>query len=324
VASVTELTIPGDIRLRIYTPAGGPERRPVLAWIHGGGFILGDLYTAGGTCRALANRSGAIVVAVEYRLAPEHPLTAGHDDCLAAVRWLSEHADEIGGSSLAVGGDSAGGALAAVVAQRCAEEGIELALQVLVYPATDLAGEYPSNIENGDGLMLSSENIEWIRAHIRQVSDLADPELSPLLTDDVSNVAPAVIVTAGFDPIRDEGLAYGEKLREAGVPVRSLHYPDQVHGFLSFDRVIHGARDALDRIGAIIAGDVLDDGVYETRANPLRHLSPTTVAQRYNETRVTQVIVAEWLQQQAFKTVSRSWRLAVAVTPWRVRPRRRP
>ena len=331
VLSVAERRIPGPagpVNLRIYTPAGGAEHRPVLAWIHGGGFILGDLYTAGATCRALANRSGAIVVAIQYRLAPEHHLTDGLEDCMTAVRWLAEHAEEIGGESgaLAVGGDSAGGALAALAAQRCAAEGIVLALQVLVYPATDLAGEYPSHAENATGFMLTSENIAWIRTHMSEVVDLEDPALSPLLHDDVSAVAPALVVTAGYDPIRDEGLAYAARLREAGVPTRSLHYPGQIHGFMSFDRVLHGGRDALERVGASLAGVFAEgelgpdrDGVHESRAPRLAALSPATLAQRLNETRVTQVLAAEWLQQQAFSAVSRTWRLA---TPSRGRRRR--
>lgn len=310
----------GDVRLRVYTPEAGPERRrPVLAWFHGGGFLLGDLYTAGGTCRALANRSGAIVVAVEYRLAPEHDLRVGHEDCLAAVRWLAEHAREIGGDPrrLAVGGDSAGGTLAARVAQRAGELGLSLALQVLVYPATDLAGEYPSHAENEIGYLLTKENISWMNGHISTVSDIEDPGLSPLLSPDVSGVAPALVVTAGYDPLRDPGLAYLARLRQAGTGVQLLHYADHVHGFMSFDRVLRGGRDVLGRIGTG-AACVFDtgafepgiDGVYvDNRPSWLRPPGPAAVRQRWNEARVGQLMAAEWAQAGGSRVAARTRKL---------------
>jgi acetyl esterase len=260
----------GGVTLRIYTPATGSSPRGVLAWIHGGGFIAGDLYTAGGMCRALANRSGAIVVAVGYRRAPEHPLETARADCLAAVRWLAEHAAEIGGDPrrLAVGGDSAGGALAAAVAHDCGHRGgPPLCAQVLVYPATDLDGDHPSLHENARGYLLTRERIEWIRSLLSQVSDLSAPGASPLDIPDLRGLPPAVVVTAGFDPLRDEGLAYVRRLREAGVPVELLHYPGEVHGFMSFDRVLLGARDAVDRVGSLVAtvvvGGLAGSGVEE-------------------------------------------------------------
>lgn len=327
VMSVSERLIPGPagtLRLRIYVPEG-PEGRPVLAWIHGGGFILGDLYTAGATCRALARRSGAIVVAIEYRLAPEHDLHAGLEDCLCAVRWLAGHADTIGGdpARLAVGGDSAGGALAARVAQRAAALDVPLALQVLVYPATDLGGEYPSHSENTTGYMLTGEQIAWFRRHIDEVSDLHDPALSPLRTPDVSGLAPALVVTAGFDPLRDEGLAYAARLREAAVGVRSLHYADHIHGFMSFDRVLRGGRDALDRIAASVAHTFAEgvfgpgvDGFYVSEGRSSSNgLTAAAARQRWNEARVTQILAADWMQDQTLAVASRTWNLMTRAGP---------
>ena len=264
VVSVDVRTIDGPggpLALRIYTPATTGSPRPVLAWFHGGGFVAGDLYTAGGMCRALANRSGAIVVAAGYRRAPEHPLEAAREDCLAALAWLAGHAGEIGGDRrrLAVGGDSAGGALAAGAAHEWMRRGgAALRAQLLVYPATDLDGDLPSLRENARGYLLTRERIDWIRGHLSRVSDLGAPAASPLDIPDLRGVAPAVVVTAGFDPLRDEGIAYVRRLREAGVPVELLHYPGQIHGFMSFDRVLVGARDALDRVGSLLAGAFRD------------------------------------------------------------------
>ncbi len=253
VAAVTDHEIAGPggvIRLRAYRPEGvGPFG--VLVWLHGGGFVVGDLYTAGATARALANRSGAVVVAVQYRLVPENSLDAGYADCLTAVEWAAGHAVELGGTPgrLAVGGDSAGGGFAALVAQECLRRGIPLAAQLLVYPATDLTGSTQSTAETMPG-PLSLAWLDWLRGQIRSVSDLFDPKWSALRAADLAGVAPAVVLTAGFDPLRDEGIAYARALAAAGVQVRHLHYPGQIHGFVALDRVLTGGRDALDRLGA--------------------------------------------------------------------------
>lgn len=240
----------GPIATRLYVPSSGVRPYPVLIWFHGGGFILGDLEVADGTCRAIANRSGAAVLSVDYRLAPEHPLMASRDDCIAATRWVHQHGAERGldPQRLAVGGDSAGGNLAAVVAQHCANHGPQLTMQVLVYPATDLQTDYKDH-PCAEGFMLSNEVMAWIRAQVPE--DLARPDvrLSPAMAENLAGVAPALVITAGCDPLREDGLRYIERLREAGVPVASLHYPGQFHGFLTFDLILHGARDALDRIG---------------------------------------------------------------------------
>ncbi len=310
VRSAHALAIPGPagpIRLRVYTPAAGSEPRGLLAYFHGGGFIVGDLYTAGGTCRALANRSGMVVVAVGYRLAPEHPLDAGRADCLAAVEWLAEHAPQLGADPerLAVGGDSAGGLLAAAVAQECARRGRpRLAAQLLVYPATDLASDTPSQHENARGYLLTRERLAWVRGEIAKVTDLGDRRLSPLHAPELGAVAPAIVVTAGFDPVRDEGLAYAERLRGAGVPVHALHHPGQIHGFVSFDRVLSGATDALCRVGHALAaatapegrGWGLEDG--GSQLGPLATLRWLHPRQRWNEALVSGMFVREQLARR--------------------------
>ncbi|SMG59547.1 alpha/beta hydrolase [Paraburkholderia susongensis] len=259
VARVETLSIPGPhkpIRLKIYRPSVTAEAAPALLWFHGGGFVMGGLATADAICRHIAMASGVTVVAVRYRLAPEHDLYAGRADCMAAMDWivLEGHSLGIDTTRLAVGGDSAGGNLAAAVAQRHTEQaGTALRLQVLVYPATNLRDDFASKAENASRYMLTSASIDAIRVLITQGrTDLADPWISPAFTHELHNLPPAVVVTAGFDPIRDDGLAYAGRLREAGVPVELLHYAGQFHGFLNFDGVLRAARDALERIGTTL------------------------------------------------------------------------
>jgi acetyl esterase/lipase len=177
------------------------------------------------------DRTGAVVVGVQYRLAPEHPLEAGREDCLAAVAWLSAHAEELGAdpATLTIGGDSAGGMLAAATAQTwAASGGAPLAAQVLFYPATDLLSDLPSNRENAHGYLMTRERLDWIRGELAKVSDLADPRLSPLRAASVAGVAPAIVVTAGFDPIRDEGarLRRAPALRRRARSVAALSRAD--------------------------------------------------------------------------------------------------
>lgn len=302
VASVSQREIPGeagDVQLRIYRPYGVRRPSPALVWFHGGGFVFGDLYTAGATCRALANTSGATVIAVRYRLAPEHPLQAGVADCLTGLHWVADHAAELelDTRQLAVGGDSAGGGLAALVAQRIVVGGPRLAAQVLVYPATELTASYPSASEPMPGL-LGSAWTRWIRSRIAEVSDLDDPTLSAVRAVDLSGVAPAIVVTAGFDPLRDEGLHYAERLREAGVPVRLLHFPGQIHGFLTLDRVLSAGRYGLRRLGAELAlaftegvePGVEDDLPWVPELERLLWLRPS---QRWHELKVGAIVLRE-------------------------------
>ncbi len=235
VKELQEITVPGgagDRAARLYRPDGsGPF--PTTVFFHGGGFVIGDLDTHDQACRRLCRDARTVVLSVDYRLAPEHPFPAGVEDALAAVRWAADHLDELGGSDrLGVGGDSAGGNLAAVVSQAMPEL---VTAQLLVYPAVDMAGDYPSRVENARGYFLDVEMMEWFFAHY--VTDVAgidpqDPRLSPLHATSLEGQPPAVVVTAELDPLRDEGEAYAEKLSAAGVEVVVKRYDGLIHGFL--------------------------------------------------------------------------------------------
>jgi acetyl esterase len=261
VAAVTEVVAPGpggDIPIRMYEPpaesrAGEPgdDRPPgVLAYFHGGGWTIGSVETHDALCRGLAVGSGAVVASVEYRLAPEHPYPAAVEDAVAATRWLAEHAGELGadGSRLAVGGDSAGGNLATVVARLLRDEGPPLAFQLLVYPTTDLGLGHPSVDENGEGYFLTKDTMLWFRRHYLGDRDVSDPSASPLRADPESlrGLPPALVVTAEYDPLRDEGEAYAEALRAAGVDVRATRYDGVIHGFVAMSAWVPDGKAALD------------------------------------------------------------------------------
>ena len=235
---------------RVYRPMdAGPGPLPVLAWFHGGGWVIGDLDTAEPTVRRLANRSGFVVVSVDYRLAPEQPFPAAVDDCWAVTSWLARDAGELGGdaSAIAVGGDSAGGNLAAVVSLLARDAGIALRHQLLVYPVTDLTSESASYAENGEGYLLTADTMRWFINHYTGPEQRHDWRASPLLADDVAGVAPAHVISAGFDPLRDEGDAYAERLAVAGVPVAHDRIPAAIHGFFAFTAVTPLAGEAMDR-----------------------------------------------------------------------------
>jgi acetyl esterase len=245
----------GERPARIYRPEGdGPW--PTTVYLHGGGFVIGDLDTHDQLCRRLCRDAGTVVVSVDYRLAPEHPFPAGLEDALAATRWAADHLDDLGGTDrLAVGGDSAGGNLAAVVAQRMPDR---LAAQLLLYPATDMGGEYPSREENAEGYFLDAPTMLWfLQQYVGSVTDLdeGDPRLSPLLGD-LTGVATALVVTAEFDPLRDEGNEYAARLEAAGVPVDHVTYPGLIHGFMEMVPWSPAAAAAVDdviaRIGKLL------------------------------------------------------------------------
>jgi len=254
VASIEDRTVSGpngEVPVRIYRPEGaGPVG--VLVWIHGGGWVIGDLDTADPTARKLCASSEVVVVSVDYGLAPEHPAPEPLQDCWSVLEWVAAHAAEIGGdaSRLAVGGDSAGGNLAAVIAQRSAAEGgPQLLLQALVYPVTDLTMSQPSYIENGEGYFLTAKGMAWFTAHyLSGGAEARDAEQSPLFAQDLAGVAPAVVVTAEFDPLRDEGEAYAAKLEAAGVPVTVQRYDGMVHGFFSMSSITPVADQAVDMV----------------------------------------------------------------------------
>jgi acetyl esterase len=231
----------GSIPVRHYTPVrsegSGPE--PLLVFFHGGGFVVGDLETHDDLCRLMCRDAGVHVLAIDYRLAPEHPAPAAIEDCYAAYRWALEHAAELGAdpSRIAVGGDSAGGNLSAVVCQLARTDGIDLpALQLLLYPATNFAADTRSKTLFADGYFLTKKDMDWFRDNYLGGSslDTADPRISPLLADDLAGLPPAMVLTGGFDPLRDEGNQYADALSAAGVPVDHRQFGPLVHGFANF------------------------------------------------------------------------------------------
>ena len=252
VATVLDRTIPGPegaIGVRIYTPdAAAPL--PLLVYLHGGGFVTGSLDTHDPLCRALANRAACTVLSVDYRLAPEHRFPAALDDSHAALRWAADHAAELGvdAERIAVGGDSAGGNLAAATALRCRERGPRLCHQLLIYPVIAPDFETASYRENAEGYLLTRGMMMWFwRQYLADPAQGNDPEAAPLRAPDHAGLAPATVITAEFDPLRDEGEAYAARLREAGVPTELLRYDGQIHAFVSFADRFDRGREAIDR-----------------------------------------------------------------------------
>ena len=244
VASTDERTIAGVPCLVVVPEGEGPF--PVLVWYHGGGWVIGSAEESAPTCRDLAAKAGCIVVDVDYRLAPEHPYPAPADDCIAVASWVRANAGELGGDPgrVAVGGDSAGGNLAAVTA--LAVPG--LVHQLLVYPATDLTLTHPSIDENGEGYMLTKDTMTWFTNHYVGHADAKHPRLSPFFAETTALAAapPAFVVTAEFDPLRDEGEAYAARLRDAGVAVTATRYDGQIHGFFSMASIMPMGAQAVD------------------------------------------------------------------------------
>ncbi len=256
MAEVRNFTVPGPagrLPVRLYKPEGAGLLPPLVVFFHGGGWVIGTIESHDPTCRALASASGCAVASVEYRLAPETSFPAAPEDCYAATRWLAENASELGvdGSRLAVAGDSAGGNLAAVVALMARQEGgPEISYQVLIYPAVDVAGDYPSRTENAEGYFLTGRAMEWFYDHYLQDETHArEPLASPILAEDHSGLPPAIVITAGYDPLRDEGEAYAQKLSDAGVDVKVNRYEGEIHGFASMIGALDEARDAINEIG---------------------------------------------------------------------------
>jgi acetyl esterase len=241
VAGVTNLSIPGPvgaIPARHYRPTESAAA-PMLVYYHGGGQVIGDLDTHDDLCRKICRDGGLHVLSVDYRLAPEHKAPTGNNDAFAAFQWALDHATELGAdpTRVAVGGDSAGGNHAALVAQRARNEGTPLpALQLLLYPVTNYAGDTRSRTLFADGYYLTKRDMDWFDRHYFDGSDLdaADPRVSPLLADDLSGLPPALVLTAGFDPLRDEGNQYAEAMRAAGVTVDHRELGSLIHGFANF------------------------------------------------------------------------------------------
>jgi acetyl esterase len=234
----------GPIPIRFYrgNGAGMGSLQPALVYFHGGGWVIGDLESHDQACRAIANAARCIVVAVDYRLAPEHKFPAAVDDAIAATRWVSENAESLGIDSrrIAIGGDSAGGNLAAVVALDARDRGgPPIKLQVLIYPATDFGMSHPSHMRHAEQLPLRRSTMKWFAAHyLRDANDEADWRASPLRAKSFAGLPPALLVTAGFDPLCDEGEAYARALKAAGVPVAMERFGSQIHGFLNMGRMV--------------------------------------------------------------------------------------
>ena len=257
IGAVRDLEVPtpaGPMPARLYVPTGSTGPSPLLVFLHGGGMVYGDLDTHDPVCRFLAERAGVRVLALDYRLAPEHRYPAAVDDCWAGYQWAVEHADELGvdPDRVAVGGDSAGGTLSAVVAIRAAQAGVPCAFQLLVYPATNFVDVSESRQMFNRDYYLDQTFLDLaIESYLGPDTDRADPDVSVQLTEKIpDNLAPALIVTAGYDPLRDEGETYARTLAEAGVRVELHRYPGFIHGFFNVVGVGRSTRAAVAEIAA--------------------------------------------------------------------------
>ncbi len=264
VASVREMTIGGaarPLRARLFMPQEAQEppdrdRGPLVVYFHGGGWVAGDLDTHDQPCRLLAKTSGARVLSVDYRLAPEHRFPVPIEDALAAFRDAVAQAGDLGvdPARIAVSGDSAGGHLAAVTAQLCAADGGPApAFQLLIYPVTDCASVAQSRVTFAEGFVLTKANMDWYEEQLfGPDGDRSDPRASPLLAEELGGTAPALVVTAGFDPLRDEGEAYARRLRESGVRTLLRRHAGYVHGFIHALALGSGAREAIAEMGGVL------------------------------------------------------------------------
>jgi len=260
VFDVTDRTFPGpdgELPVRLYRPSAD---RPLgtLVYFFGGGWTLGGIDTSDGVCRALANAAGCLVVTPGYRLAPEHPFPAAVHDCLAAVSWVTDNADALGTdpARIAVGGDSAGGNLAAVVARHAEEP---LAAQLLVYPNTCYRADTESLRDNDDRWMFNRHSVDWYwRNYLADPEDGRDPMVSPLLAPDLCGLPPALVITAAHDPLRDEGERYAERMRESGVSVELTRYDGMAHGFFTMSGVLPDARRAVAQAAEYLRKNVSD------------------------------------------------------------------
>ena len=262
VGRVEDRTVPGPggaIPLRIFTPSGsGPF--PVFVNFHGGGWVIGDLETADAISREFCNRVGCIVVAVDYRLAPEHRFPAAVDDCYAATRWVADHARELNADSarLAVGGESAGGNLAAIVCHLARDRGgPPIRFQLLAYPVTDAKFDTPSYRDNAEGYLLTRESMEWFwNTYCPDGAARVNPLATPLNATSFAKLPPALVMTAEFDPLRDEGAAYANKLKAAGVAAEYVCFDGLIHDFLAMSRQFSSVKPAMDRAVASLSGAI--------------------------------------------------------------------
>jgi acetyl esterase len=255
VGSLRDISIPVDgstIRARVYTPEGaGPH--PVVMFFHGGGWVICSLDTHDNVCRALCRDADAIVVSVDYRMAPEHRFPTAAHDCFAATQWVADNAASFGGDGnrLAVCGDSAGGNLSAVVSHMARDAGgPAVAFAALIYPAVDMTAEGGSMVDNARGYFLEQDDMHWFMSHYLSSEERSHPLASPLLNTDLSGLPPCFIATCEFDPLRDEGEAYGAALRASGVDAENKRYDGMIHGVINMTGVVDGGRLLLGDVGA--------------------------------------------------------------------------
>jgi acetyl esterase len=258
VGRVVDRTVPGpasDIPIRVYYPKDLQENNnPALVYYHGGGWVVGNIDTHDDVCRALTNLANCVTISVDYRLAPEHKFPAAVDDSYTAVQYVYDHAEDfkVDRSRIAVGGDSAGGNLAAVITHLAKDKpSLDICFQLLLYPSTNLGGEPTVSMkENAEGYFLTKGTMEWFRdCYLNSVDDYQNPLLSPALNEDFSELPPALVITAEYDPLRDEGEEYAKKLAEAGVEVDAVRYDGTIHGFISMAVVIDHGKAALVKSG---------------------------------------------------------------------------
>jgi acetyl esterase len=258
VGDVSDITIDAEDReipARAYIPEGeGPF--PTVAFFHGGGFVLGSIDIYDNLCRLLATHAECVVVSVGYRLAPEHPWPAALKDCYDATMWLSRNADRFSGDGtrLAVAGDSAGGNLSATVSLLARERGMpDIDCQVLLYPSTAYLEPMASRAENASGYFLTSEDLVWfVKHYVEDVFDAHNPLAFPLQARDLSDLPKAFVLTCGFDPLRDEGIAYADRLRDAGVDVEHTNYESMIHGFLNMEEIVDRTHDGIEEIASYL------------------------------------------------------------------------
>jgi acetyl esterase len=248
VAHVKDETIPGNLSVRVYRPSHAAVQ-PALIYFHGGGWVLGGLDTVDGHCRRLANAARCIVVSVAYRLAPEHKFPIPSEDCYHATRYVAENAQALGidPDRIAVGGDSAGGNLAAVVSLMSRDRGgPKLSFQLLIYPVTDSTMDTPSHREFASGYMLTRAEMLWFRNHyLPRLEEGLNPFAAPIRAKDLRGLPPAWVLTAEYDPLRDEGEAFAKRLREAGVPAKVHRYDGMIHGFFQMSGIMNQAKTAI-------------------------------------------------------------------------------
>jgi acetyl esterase len=255
---VEDLSAPGpasEIPLRLYSPAADAVL-PVVVYFHGGGWVIGNIQSHDNICRKLARDSNATVISVDYRLAPEHTFPCAAEDCYTVTKWVADNAEQlkVDGSRLAVAGDSAGGNLTAVTSLLARERGgPTIAFQLMVYPVVDGMMSFPSIKENAEGYLLTAADMVWFYDHYAPEDvDRKNPYLSPLYAPDLSGLPPALVITAEYDPLRDEGEAYADALQQAGVEARSSRYDGMIHGFFGLDAVVPAAAPAMEEAAAAL------------------------------------------------------------------------